>query len=105
VAAAVGLGRLDELLDLVGGQVFAGAQLRVWWALRRDCSIFQWLARPIAGSDSPRFNAPRDSNCSNNRHFLNNHRTERAAEAALPFWLRQLANPRRETVGETAPAP
>ena len=30
LAVAVRLGRLDQLLDLVGSQVLAGAQLSVW---------------------------------------------------------------------------
>jgi hypothetical protein len=30
---------LDQLLDLISGQVLAGAQLRVWCAPGRDCSI------------------------------------------------------------------
>jgi hypothetical protein len=33
---AVGLGCLDQLLDLVGGQLFTGAQLSVWGALIGD---------------------------------------------------------------------
>jgi hypothetical protein len=47
VAVAVGLGCLDELLDLVGGQMLARAQISVWRALRRDCSIFSdWRHQP-----------------------------------------------------------
>jgi hypothetical protein len=40
VTVLVGLGRLNQLLDLVGREVLAGAQLCIWCALRRDCSIF-----------------------------------------------------------------
>jgi hypothetical protein len=37
---AVGLGRLDQLLDLVRGQVLAGTELGIRRPLRRNCSIF-----------------------------------------------------------------
>jgi hypothetical protein len=40
VAVAVGLGRLDQLLDFVNRQMFAGAKLGVWAATRSDCSNF-----------------------------------------------------------------
>jgi hypothetical protein len=36
VAVAVGLGRLDQRLHLIGRQVFAGAQIGVWSARRCD---------------------------------------------------------------------
>jgi hypothetical protein len=40
VAVAIGLGCLNEILDLVGGQVLTGAEISVWWTRRRDCSNF-----------------------------------------------------------------
>jgi hypothetical protein len=40
---------LDQLLDLIGRQVLACAQLSVWRALRRDCSIL------VIGVTSRRF--------------------------------------------------
>ena len=50
-AAAIALGGLDQLIDLVLCQVFAGARLRVGCALRRHCSNFSvWRAIPSAAS-------------------------------------------------------
>jgi hypothetical protein len=47
VAVPVGLGRLNELIDLVGSQVLTGSQLGIRWARRRDCSIFSaWRDQP-----------------------------------------------------------
>jgi hypothetical protein len=37
---AVGVGRLDQLVDFVGRQMLSGAQLGIWWPLRGNCSIF-----------------------------------------------------------------
>src|SRR5580704_4148701 len=44
---AVGLRRLDQRLDLAGGQVLAGAKLGVWTPGRHNCSIyFGWRDQP-----------------------------------------------------------
>jgi hypothetical protein len=46
---AVSLSCRDELLDLVGCQMLAGARVSVWCAPRGDCSIFSgiaWLTKP-----------------------------------------------------------
>ena len=80
MAVAVLRDRLDQLLDFVGDEVLAGA-LRVGCAMRRDCSIFSgWRDQPqVRFCHTER--APLDSDCSNNRHFLNNRRTKRAARS------------------------
>ena len=43
---AVGLGRLDQPLDLVDGQVLPGPKVAILASARRNCSIFSgWLTR------------------------------------------------------------
>jgi hypothetical protein len=43
VTVPIGLGGLDEGLDLAGREVLAGAKLRVWSTCRRNCSEnFSW---------------------------------------------------------------
>jgi hypothetical protein len=71
MAVTVLLDGLDQLLDLVGGQVFAGAQLRVRCTPRGACSIFSgWRDQSqIRFCRSPC--AFLDGDCSNNRHYLN----------------------------------
>src|SRR5690348_3576225 len=83
VAVAVGLGCFDQLLDLVACEMLAGAQLSIGRAPRRDCSIFSgWRDQSKVGI-CPGLCAPLDSDCSNNRHFMNSDWMKRAAEAAL----------------------
>jgi hypothetical protein len=40
MAVAVALGCLDQRLDLVGGEVFAGPKLGVFPAFRSNCSFY-----------------------------------------------------------------
>jgi hypothetical protein len=40
VTVAIGLGRLDQPLDLVRSEVLAGPKLGIRWSVRRHCSIF-----------------------------------------------------------------
>jgi hypothetical protein len=50
----VGIGRLDQLLDLVSGRMLASAQLGIRGALRVDCSFFsgwRYEARVQFGHD------------------------------------------------------
>jgi hypothetical protein len=50
VAPAVALRRLDELVHLGLGEVFAAAQVGIGAALRRNCSFFGgWRDKPEAG--------------------------------------------------------
>jgi hypothetical protein len=76
MAVAVLPDRLNQLLDFVGGEVLTGAQLRVACAPRHDCSIFSgWRNQPQVRFCHGQF-ALLDSDCSNNRHFLNDRRTK-----------------------------
>ena len=75
MAVAVLPGRLDQPLDLIGGEVLAGAQLYIWCAPRRDCSIFSgWRDQSqvrFCHDKSPRLL----DHCSINRHFIDRIRT------------------------------
>ena len=65
--------------------------LRVRCAPRHDCSIFSGWRDQSQVRIRHDLRAPRDSNCSNNRHFMNGHRTERAAGPALKLRFSTLA--------------
>jgi hypothetical protein len=71
VAVAIALGCLDELLDLLGGEVLTGAQIRIWGALRRDCSIFSGWRDQAQVRICHGLCAPLDRNCSKNGDFMN----------------------------------
>jgi len=64
MAVAVLRDRLDQLLDFVGDEVLAGAQLRVGCAMRRDCSIFSGWRDPTQDRFSCCSRTVRAANCS-----------------------------------------
>jgi hypothetical protein len=68
---AIALGRLDEPLDLVDGQVLSGPKLAIFASAQRNCSIFScWSDQSQAwfGHENPSSCMP---HCSIHRHFMN----------------------------------
>ena len=71
MAVAIVLRCLDQALDLIGSQMFAGPQVGIFSPTRNDCSIFSgWSdsAQVRFGDGFPGFS---ERNCTNNSPFMN----------------------------------
>jgi hypothetical protein len=71
VAIAIGLGRLDQSLDLVDGQVLACPQDAILCPTRRNYSIFSYWRDQTQAWFGHEKSPSRSPHCSIHKHFMN----------------------------------
>jgi hypothetical protein len=71
VTIPIAVGRLDQPLDLINGEVLSGPNGPILWSARRNCSIFSgWRDQTQAwfGHEKSPSRLP---HCSIHKHFMN----------------------------------